>query len=201
MSEMQKNSRGIYIYGIEDEKSAYTVQNYPWGFTTKTLARFWIESANKKRGGQRFVKQTFHPHKEIWCKPKKSVYYPVMVMFISKEKGHVGFETLSEHGLGCDEEGKRIEEFAETHKGYLTEFQKNQVKMIHSWNEVLKNVKCTVKVSTHGPVNVFSDDPAEKEKMSLMLRDEDERKKKNEETYKKLNHAVAHAYKTNKVCG
>ena len=42
-----------YIYNHTTFENGYEVDNYPWGFRLKTKVRYWIETNDKARGGQR----------------------------------------------------------------------------------------------------------------------------------------------------
>ncbi len=70
------------------EETAYTVENYPWGYTLKTKRKYWIETTNR---GDRFVYQTLNPKTKKWCKPKKSTYSAVLALYI-KDNGHVTYK-------------------------------------------------------------------------------------------------------------
>lgn len=146
-----------YLYGHIDEDSAYIVEDYPWGFTTKTTARFWVETISKKRGGQRFVKQTLNPKTGIWCKPKKTVYSSIIVMYLDKNN-YIAYENLIDFGLGSDERKEEIDTFFEIHKEHFTDYQKKEIEILRSYNEVLKNVKFTSKMSEFGAMSLATNE-------------------------------------------
>jgi hypothetical protein len=63
------------------------VNNYPYGYL-KTTAFFSLEFKNKK--GFRSVFQTVNPKTSRINNPKKSTYYPLIIM-IEKDNGHIGY--------------------------------------------------------------------------------------------------------------
>ena len=73
-----------YIYNKDSFENSVEVDNYPWGFRLKTKKRYWIET-NKK--GSRFMSCTLNPKNNQWCKPKASIYEPVMVMTSEVKEG------------------------------------------------------------------------------------------------------------------
>lgn len=73
-----------YIYNKDSFENSVEVDNYPWGFRLKTKKRYWIET-NKK--GSRFMSCTLNPKNNQWCKPKASIYEPVMVMTSEEKEG------------------------------------------------------------------------------------------------------------------
>lgn len=60
------------LYGHESESTAYLVDSYPYGFTTRTQAKYWIEFKPGK--GFRSMFQTLNPKTHRWNKPKASTY-------------------------------------------------------------------------------------------------------------------------------
>jgi hypothetical protein len=69
-----------------NENNALTVPNYPYGYTTRTTIRYWVETT---KNGDRFVSQTLNPKKQQWNKPKKSTYSDVLVLTREKTTGHI----------------------------------------------------------------------------------------------------------------
>lgn len=104
-----------YIYGHTTPETAYSVENYPWGFRLKTTMRYWVESKNKF--GQRLATQTIDPRTGKWCAKKYSTYSSVIVMFLD-DNGHVSYE--SPHLFSSKEE---IEDFKARHQDKLDNFQ------------------------------------------------------------------------------
>ncbi len=135
-----------YLYGHVDEDSAYIVEDYPWGFTTRTKARFWVETVDKKRGGERFVKQTLNPKTDRWCKPKKSVYSSIIVMYLDADD-HVTYDDLTCWDASYEEDRERFDAFFETHKEHLTDYQNKKMKMLQSYKQALKDFKYKSTVS------------------------------------------------------
>ncbi len=75
------------LYGHTSEATAYLVDDYPYGFTTRTQIRYWLESKPKK--GWRFVSQTMNPKTSRWNKPKASTYADWGAAMFLDEQGHV----------------------------------------------------------------------------------------------------------------
>src|SRR4029078_3617524 len=80
------------------ENTAYTVEDYPYGFRLRCKIRYWIEYSVKK--GFRFCSQT-SSHKAsglVWNKPKKGTYSLIMmVMFLDSETGYVEHRAISQY--------------------------------------------------------------------------------------------------------
>jgi hypothetical protein len=120
------------IYTAKDFDSAYVVNNWPWGWTLKTEARFWIETT---KVGDRFVQQTKNPKTGKWCKPKKSTYDAVLVLAIS-DKGKV-----CRVGFAKGANDTAIAKSLETLDwDKLSDMQKKQVCKWTAWNDVITNV-------------------------------------------------------------
>jgi hypothetical protein len=161
-----------YLHEHNSQETAKVVEDYPWGFTLRTTVRYWIETKKAKNGGQRFVKQTMNPKTGKWCAPKCSTYSPIMVMFLNKD-GHVKYEDC-QHNYG----EQIINKFKESHLEHLTTSQKETLREILAYTEVMKKVTWTVQASPVGPVNLFSKDPEEIEKMraaAAFAKESDER--------------------------
>lgn len=71
------------------------VKNYPYGFTLKTSLFDTVEFNSKK--GYRHVTQTINPKNGVKNKPKKSVYYPLMVRYYN-EGNHIKTKVFSFNG-------------------------------------------------------------------------------------------------------
>ena len=160
-----KQKARTYLYNHTSQETAYTVQDYPWGFTLRTQQRYWIES--KEGHGQRFVTQTLNPKNGKWCSPKKSTYSKVVMMFLD-ENEHVKFTAL-----GIYDKTETVNKWIETHKDNLTDFQKHQLKQLIDYDKVMKHVTFTIE-----PVNNVGKTLEEIEKAS------DEREKENEKNQK-----------------
>jgi hypothetical protein len=68
----------------------YKVENYPYGYTLKTDKFYSVEFKAGK--GFRLVEQTINPKTNQLNMPKKSVYYPAMLLTVSDDnrvKAHV----------------------------------------------------------------------------------------------------------------
>lgn len=89
------------LYGHTSEATAYLVDDYPYGFTTRTQIRYWLEEKPKK--GWRFVSQTMNPKTGKWNKPKASTYVDFGAVMYLDEKGHVQWE-----GIGAYSDEKKI---------------------------------------------------------------------------------------------
>jgi len=74
-------------------ETAYTVEDYPYGFRLRCQIRYWLEY--KKGHGYRLVSQTSNPKRPglVWNKPKASTYGTLGVMFLDHNE-HVQWETL-----------------------------------------------------------------------------------------------------------
>jgi len=175
-----------YIYQHNSPETAKVVEDYPWGFRLRTTIRYWIETKKAKNGGQRFAKQTINPKTGKWCAPKYSTYSPILIMYLD-ENDHVHCTALS-HNSGEE----RILKFKETHLENLNEFQRETLKEIIAYMEVMKGVTFTIKAYHMGPVSLLSDDPKEVEKRRLLAIECDEREKRKQESLKQINRAIAH---------
>jgi hypothetical protein len=78
------------LYGHTSEATAYLVADYPYGYTTRTQIRYWLEHKPKK--GWRFVSQTLNPKTQRWNKPKASTYTEWGAAMYLDDKGHVHWD-------------------------------------------------------------------------------------------------------------
>lgn len=85
------------LTGHDSPETAYTIDDYPYGFRLRTTIRYWIET--KKGHGQRTMSQTRDPKRagQPWNKPKGSIYSPVRVLLRDTSNGHVEHEALSSY--------------------------------------------------------------------------------------------------------
>lgn len=113
------------------EQAPYTVDNYPYGYTQRTKIRYWVETTGR---GQRFVSQTLNPKTQIWNKPKKGVYWQIVLTGLD-EQDHLTYTCLSLYSL---EEAQRFKERYEVH---LSEYQKKELINIIKMLEVLDKVE------------------------------------------------------------
>lgn len=180
--EIKKQKK--YLYNHNSPETAFLVDDYPWGFRLRTKIRYWIETKIAKNGGQRFVSQTINPKSGLWCNPKYSTYSPLLIMFLD-ENNHVNFTSL-----GHNSEEKTILKFKETHLENLSEYQKETLKEIMAYSEVMKHVTFKVELSRVGPVSLFSKDPEEIEKRKQLIKERELRQEKEKESFKQINHAI-----------
>jgi len=83
------------LKGHTDEKTAFVVDDYPYGFHARTQIRYWVEY--KKGKGWRFVAQTLDPKRQRWNKPKAETYVDFGGFMFKDAKGFVGFKGLSQY--------------------------------------------------------------------------------------------------------
>lgn len=181
---MNDTTEKKYLYQHVSQETAYLVKDYPWGFRLRTSIRYWIES--KKSHGQRFGSQTINPKTGKWCAPKYSTYSPLMVMFLD-ENDHVKWTGL-DHNSGEE----RILKFKETHLANLSEYQKETLKEIMAFDEVMKHVTFEVKPSGYGMVSLLSNDPEQVEKRKQMLKECEEREQREKESLRQINRAISY---------
>lgn len=131
---MNDTKQTTYLFGHTSPETAYVVDDYPWGFRLRTKVRYWIETNDKKNGGQRFAKQTMNPKNGTWCKPKYSTYSPIMIMF-TDENGHV-------HGHSCDYYRQEdVLFFKENLLDKLDDYQKEKLRELVAYHNVMSKVK------------------------------------------------------------
>jgi len=137
------NENKKYIYNAVDFDTAIEVGNYPWGFRLKTKVKYWVESNNK---GDRLIKQTLNPKTNEWCKPKKSTYNAVEVLYFD-ENNHVKGYAMGKYGTN----EKELKTFiSNIDYNSLNLLQKKQIEMIRSINKVMENVSVKIeKVSEY----------------------------------------------------
>lgn len=78
------------------QENAYTIDDYPYGFTLRCKMRYWVEF--RKGKGFRLVTQTSNPKRigEHWNTPKKGTYHRVTLGMYLNEIGHVICPGMSE---------------------------------------------------------------------------------------------------------
>jgi hypothetical protein len=103
------------------------------------------------------------------------------------EVGHIKV-----HALGHNSSEQHINSFKETHLDHLDEFQKGTLKEIIAYKEVMKHVTFKITPSNIGPVSLFSNDPEEIKKRELLLKESEEREKKQKEMMKTINRAIGY---------
>ncbi len=97
------------LNGHTSVESAFVIADYPFGFTKRCQKRVWIET-NKR--GQRLVEQTSNPDVEgAWNKPKKSNYFPILVMHTvggeGKDADYVTHSSLGMYATATEEQAFR----------------------------------------------------------------------------------------------
>ena len=134
------------LSGHVSPETAYTVEDYPYGFRLRCTIRYWIET--KKGYGQRLVSQTTNPKRpgEVWNKPKAGTYAPIMVMILD-ERDHVTVETLQSGGW--DDEAK-IVDFETRHASAIGEHERASIRYIRASNKANERLTCTI-VTNPGP--------------------------------------------------
>lgn len=178
-----------YLYGHDSQETSYVVDGYPWGFRLRTQKRYWIETSTRRGGGQRMVSQTLNPKTGRWCAVKKGTYSPVLVMGLD-ENGHVVCVGLSYYGSGTDEQQEKIKAFAETHKEYLSDYQKKALRLLDGYNETYKHVTCEVVECPVGPVSLFSQSSEDIAKREEIMKWQEKRKTEREESERNISKAV-----------
>lgn len=133
-----------YLYGYDSMENAYVVENYPWGFSLRTKIRYWVETNDKKNGGQRFCSQTVNPKTGVWCAPKKGIYHGVVIMFLD-ENEHVKF--IATHPYDTLEDLLSLEE---KHKDNLTDYQLKSLRIQCNFQRVMSKVTWKIE---EGPVS------------------------------------------------
>lgn len=86
------------LKGHHSPETAYTVDDYPYGFTLRCKIRYWLEY--KPGNGVRFVSQTTNPKRtdrEVWNKPKASTYARFGGAMFLDENGYVQWKGLTEY--------------------------------------------------------------------------------------------------------
>jgi len=122
------------LIGYDSEQNAYSVDNYPYGYTLRTTIRYWIET--NKTGDQRFCSQTKNPKTGIWNKPKKGTYSSVIVMGLD-DNNHVSHEG---YHMGTYED--KVDQFISMYK--LTDQQKKSMDIARAYARAQKMVTWTV---------------------------------------------------------
>ena len=148
------------LYDAKCFDTAYIVKDWPWGWTLKTEARFWIETTKR---GDRFVKQLVNPKTGQWCKPKKQTYEAVLVLAILDD-GEVTFKGLGNHA--DRDKIAAVLEMIDFEK--LNEAQKKQICTLNPWAEVTENVEFTSATRATDPAEREAHD-AEQDKIGRKI--------------------------------
>jgi len=76
------------LYRHTSEDTAYTVDDYPYGFRLRCKIRYWLE--HSAAHGYRLVSQTTNPKKgNKWNAPKKSTYCSIAACMYLDQENHV----------------------------------------------------------------------------------------------------------------
>lgn len=177
-----------YIYGHVSPETAYICNDYPWGFRLRTTIRYWIETSEKKNGGQRFCSQTINPKTGEWCAPKKSSYSALEVLYLD-ENEHVHCEAIRTYASL-----EEIEAFNARHSANFDAYQTDQIKWLLAQAKVMSKVTWTVTPSKHGPVSLFSQSHEDIEKRRLIAEEQAENERKKQDTFKRLNRAIIYEH-------
>lgn len=95
---MKKNRTPLY--GHTSPETAYTVDDYPYGFRLRCKIRYWLEKHPKR--GYRLMSQTTNPKREgMWNKPKGSTYTSIAACMYLYE-GRVVWDGVSEYSSASD---------------------------------------------------------------------------------------------------
>ena len=126
--------------GHTSEKTAYVVDDYPYGFRLRCKIRYWLEY--KSGYGFRLCSQTTNPKlsTEFWNKPKKSTYSDLGVMGLD-EQAHVTWIGITSYFF--DE----FDDFCTTYAEYFDENQKGVAKAMAAAIERYKNRKVKIEMT------------------------------------------------------
>lgn len=90
------------LLGHTSQDTAYTVQDYPYGFRLRCKMRYWLESHPKK--GFRLCMQSSNPKRnnETWNAIKKSTYSLICEGLYLDDNDHVHCASLSQYSSLAD---------------------------------------------------------------------------------------------------
>src|SRR5271166_5634405 len=94
----QKESGKMEILsGHTSPETAYTVEDYPYGFRLRCQKRWWLEA--NPRHGVRLVSQTSNPKRSglVWNKPKAGTYARFAACMYLDDAGHVQWSGMTEY--------------------------------------------------------------------------------------------------------
>lgn len=97
-SPQQKDEKHMQILkGHLSPETAYTVEDYPYGFRLRCRIRYWLEYVPKR--GVRLWSQTTNPKKEgqPWNKPKASTFCRFGGAMFLNDEGHVAWSGCTEY--------------------------------------------------------------------------------------------------------
>ncbi len=138
------------FYDAKCFDTAYVVEDWPWGWTLKTEARFWVETT---KHGDRIVQQTLNPKTGKWCKPKKQTYEAVEVIAVTDEN------KVTSVGIGKYANQDRIADVLDQTIDFnkLNDEQKKQICKLNAWGEVMEKVTWTIRKAEPGKTNEQQD--------------------------------------------
>jgi hypothetical protein len=120
------------------EQTPYTVSDYPYGYTTRTSAQWWVETKQGK--GERVVFRTLNPRTQQWNKPKFSTYSDIAVLALD-DKNHVTNEGFS-IAYSTEED---LNQWLSMHpEEALSEYQKKQVMFFRAILKARAHIKFTI---------------------------------------------------------
>lgn len=149
-----------YIYGYT-EQNPYIVNNYPYGYTLRTQARYYIESIPKR--GDRMVFQTLNPKTNKWNAPKKGTYSAIIVLWLD-DNNHVKSEHL--HAGWSDD--KQVEDFAK-HSEHLNIEQAKQYKYVKAIKATQKHISCEIINTTAWTTEQHAENDAKQEQTKAQI--------------------------------
>lgn len=124
-----------------NENNAVIVEDYPYGFTTRTKARYWIETT---KNGEREVFQTLNPRTQNWNKPKKSTYSDIVILYRDTTNNHINGYSLHIQYSGQAELDKFLALFDEK---TLSEYQQKRLAFFKAIIKARKHVKISMVVN------------------------------------------------------
>ena len=124
------------LRGYESEETAYTVEDYPYGFRLRTKIRYWIETTKQ---GQRVCSQTLNPKSGLWNKPKKSTYSDIRVLALDKETNHI-----VNHGFSITYSDEKEMDVFFSKLGELSEYEKEKLKLFNAIHQTRKHISVSI---------------------------------------------------------
>jgi hypothetical protein len=152
-----------FIVPQPTEQTPVTVEDYPYGWRTRTQAQYWVETT---KNGQRCVFRTLNPRSGKWNNPKKSTYSEIMLLYRDTTNGHIQTYSLGFAYNGQEALDKFLSLFPEQQ---LSEYQREQLKIF----------RAIIKTRQHISVSIVTNPTPEEQK-----RIEEHRKETSEELHK-----------------
>lgn len=89
------------LSGHTSPETAYTVDDYPYGYRLRCRIRYWLEF--KPGFGFRMLSQTSNPKRgHSWNKPKASIYARFGAALYRDDNGHVQMAVLTEYSTAAE---------------------------------------------------------------------------------------------------